>query len=229
MFRLMVENNIPMNAGCLKPLTIRLPESSLVNPRYPAAVAAGNVETSQCITDALLAALDACAASQGTMNNLTFGDESYQYYETICGGAGAGATFDGATAVHTHMTNSRLTDPEVLEWRYPIRVEQFRIRRGSGGHGLHDGGDGVIRDLRFLKPMKAAILSNRRRTCGFGLHGGDDGAPGRNYVVRVGGAVEELGATAEVELEASDRFVIETPGGGGYGTPRKPSAGTILR
>ena len=218
-FRTLVNADIPLNAGCLRPLTIRLAASSLVNPSYPAAVAAGNVETSQCITDALLAALGACAASQGTMNNFTFGDDNYQYYETICGGAGAGPTFDGATAVHTHMTNSRLTDPEVLEWRYPIRVEQFRIRVGSGGKGLHDGGDGAIRELRFLKPMKASILSNRRSTCGFGLHGGNDGAPGRNYIVRADGVVEELGGTAEVELLTNDRFVIETPGGGGYGQP----------
>jgi len=216
-FRTLVDADIPLNAGCMRPITIRLPESSLVNPRYPAAVAAGNVETSQCITDALLAALDACAASQGTMNNFTFGNDRYQYYETICGGAGAGPTFDGATAVHTHMTNSRLTDPEVLEWRYPVRVEQFRIRHGSGGRGLHDGGDGVVREIRFLEPMKAAILSNRRRTSGFGLHGGGDGEPGRNTVVRAGGGLEELGATAEVELDTNDRFVIETPGGGGWG------------
>ena len=225
-FRSLVSADIPLNAGCLKPITLRLPETSLVNPSYPAAVAAGNVETSQCITDALLAALDACAASQGTMNNFTFGNARHQYYETICGGAGAGPTFAGASAVHTHMTNSRLTDPEVLEWRHPVRIEAFGIRRGSGGSGLHPGGDGVIRDIRFLEPMKASILSNRRRTAAFGLRGGGDGAPGRNYVIRADGAVEPLDATAEVELGVNDRFVIETPGGGGYGTPSPPTART---
>ncbi|HEY5622979.1 MAG TPA: hydantoinase B/oxoprolinase family protein, partial [Gammaproteobacteria bacterium] len=162
-FRTLVRKSIPLNAGCLEPLSIRLPEASLVNPDYPAAVVAGNVETSQCITDALLTALNACAGSQGTMNNFTFGNESYQYYETLCGGAGAGPGFDGASAVHTHMTNSRLTDPEVLEWRYPVRVERFQIRDGSGGAGAFRGGDGVVRELRVLADMAAAILSNRRR------------------------------------------------------------------
>ncbi len=216
-FRTLIKSGIPLNAGCMIPITIRLPESSLVNPRYPAAVVAGNVETSQCITDALLAALNACAAAQGTMNNFTFGNNRYQYYETICGGAGAGPDFDGASAVHTHMTNSRMTDPEVLEWRYPVRVEQFRIREGTGGTGLHRGGDGVIREIRFLEAMEAAILSNRRRVSPTGLCGGGDGQPGRNYLIRSSGQEEELGATAEVKLVPGDRFVIETPGGGGYG------------
>jgi 5-oxoprolinase (ATP-hydrolysing) len=184
---------------------------------HPAAVVAGNVETSQQITDALLAALDACAAAQGTMNNFTFGNARVQYYETICGGAGAGPTFDGASAVHTHMTNSRLTDPEVLELRYPVRVRRFEIRRGSGGRGRRSGGDGVIREIEFLEPMQAAILSNRRRVAPFGLHGGEPGAPGKNYVLRADGRREELPWTASVELGAGDRFVIETPGGGGYG------------
>ena len=215
-FRTLVEDDIPLNQGCMKPLTIRFPEASLVNPRYPAAVAAGNVETSQCVTDALLAALNVCAASQGTMNNLTFGNERHQYYETICGGSGAGPGFDGASAVHTHMTNSRLTDPEVLEWRFPVRLERFCIRRGSGGRGRHDGGDGVIREIRFLEPMNASILSNRRRQTPFGLQGGGGGQPGRNYVIRESGEVENLTATAEVRLRAGDRFVVETPGGGGY-------------
>jgi len=178
---------------------------------------AGNVETSQCITDALLAALNACAGAQGTMNNFTFGNDRYQYYETVCGGAGAGPDFDGASAVHTHMTNSRLTDPEVLEWRYPVRVEQFRIRARSGGGGLHRGGDGVLREIRFLEAMEAAILSNRRRLPPQGLDGGENAQPGRNYVLRISGQIEELGATAEVDLAAGDCFVIETPGGGGYG------------
>ena len=216
-FRTLVREDIPLNQGCLTPLAIRLPEGSLVNPRYPAAVAAGNVETSQCITDALLAALNVCAAAQGTMNNLTFGNERHQYYETICGGAGAGPGFDGASAVHTHMTNSRLTDPEVLEWRFPVRLERFRIRSGSGGAGRRRGGDGVIRDMRFLEPMNVSILSNRRRHAPFGLDGGGAGQPGRNYVIRADGSVENLPATAEVQLQAGDRFVVETPGGGGYG------------
>jgi 5-oxoprolinase (ATP-hydrolysing) len=217
-FRTLVRESIPLNAGCLEPLTIRLPPASLLNPAYPAAVVAGNVETSQCITDALLGALDACAAAQGTMNNFTFGNERYQYYETLCGGAGAGPTFDGASAVHTHMTNSRLTDPEVLEQRFPVRVRRFAIRRGSGGRGAHRGGDGIVRDIEFLVPMQAAILSNRRRVPPFGLHGGEPGRCGRNYVLRADGRIEELGATAALELAAGDRFVIETPGGGGYGT-----------
>ena len=216
-FRTLVEDDIPLNQGCMKPLAIRFPDASLVNPRYPAAVAAGNVETSQCITDALLAALNVCAAAQGTMNNLTFGNERHQYYETICGGSGAGPGFDGASAVHTHMTNSRLTDPEVLEWRFPVRLERFCIRTGSGGGGRHRGGDGVIREIRFLEPMNVSILSNRRRLAPFGLKGGGDGQPGRNYVIRAGGEVEQLKATAEAQLQTGDRFVVETPGGGGYG------------
>ena len=216
-FRTLVQDDIPLNQGCMKPLTIRFPDKCLVNPRYPSAVAAGNVETSQCITDALLAALNVCAAAQGTMNNLTFGNERHQYYETICGGSGAGPGFDGASAVHTHMTNSRLTDPEVLEWRFPVRLERFRIRTGSGGRGRHRGGDGVVREIRFLEPMDVSILSNRRRLAPFGLQGGADGQPGRNYVIRENGEVERLTATAEVQLQTGDRFVVETPGGGGYG------------
>ena len=218
-FRTLVADAIPLNEGCLKPLTIRLPESSLVNPRHPAAVVAGNVETSQCITDALLGALGVAAAAQGTMNNLTFGDDRYQYYETICGGAGAGPGFDGASAVHTHMTNSRLTDPEVLEWRYPVRLRRFEVRSGSGGDGEHRGGDGVIREIESLSAMRGAILSNRRRVAPFGLAGGGDGAPGKNAVVRASGEVEPLPAAAEFELGQGDRIVIETPGGGGFGKP----------
>jgi len=217
-FRTLVRENIPLNAGCLRPLTIVVPRPSLLSPVHPAAVVAGNVETSQQITDALLAALDACAAAQGTMNNFTFGDSRVQYYETICGGAGAGRDFDGASAVHTHMTNSRLTDPEVLELRYPVRVRRFEIRRGSGGRGRRRGGDGVIREIEFLEPMEAAILSNRRRVAPFGLHGGEAGALGKNYVLRADGRREELPSTASVELAAGDRFVIETPGGGGWGS-----------
>src|SRR5690606_8725280 len=211
--------NIPLNAGCLKPLRIQLPTDSLVNPRYPAAVVAGNVETSQCVPDALLAALGASASSQGTMNNFTFGDARRQYYETLCGGAGAGPGFDGASAVHTHMTNSRLTDPEVLEWRYPVRVRRFEVRAGSGGGGARRGGNGIVRDLEFLEPMHVAILSNRRVVPPFGLAGGRNGAPGRNLCVRADGRVETLGPTASTELASGDRFVVETPGGGGYGEP----------
>ncbi len=177
-FRTLVDDDIPMNEGCLKPLRIVIPEGSMLSPRYPAAVVAGNVETSQCITDCLYGALGALAAAQGTMNNLTFGNERYQYYETICGGAGAGPDFDGADAVHTHMTNSRLTDPEVLEWRFPVLLESFAIRRGSGGAGRHRGGDGVVRRIRFLERMTAAILSNHRRIAPFGLAGGLPGALG---------------------------------------------------
>jgi len=216
-FRTLVRENIPLNAGCLEPLTIVLPPGSLLDPHFPAAVVAGNVETSQCITDALLAALDACAGSQGTMNNFTFGNARHQYYETLCGGAGAGPGFAGASAVHTHMTNSRLTDPEVLEQRYPVRIRRFTIRRGSGGAGQWRGGDGVVREIEFLEPMHAAILSNRRRVAPAGLAGGSPGACGRNYVRRADGRIEELAATASIELAAGDRFVIETPGGGGYG------------
>jgi 5-oxoprolinase (ATP-hydrolysing) len=221
-FRTLVSESIPLNAGCLEPLTIVLPEGCLLDPRHPAAVVAGNVETSQCIADALLGALDACAGSQGTMNNFTFGNERYQYYETLCGGSGAGPGFDGASAVHTHMTNSRLTDPEVLEQRYPVRVVRFAIRRGSGGDGRWRGGDGVVRELELLEPMQAAILSNRRRVPPAGLAGGSPGACGRNYVLRTDGRREELGATAAVELTGGDRFVVETPGGGGYGSPFEP-------
>jgi 5-oxoprolinase (ATP-hydrolysing) len=216
-FRTLVEDEIPMNGGCLEPLDIVIPEGSMLAPRYPAAVVAGNVETSQCITDALYGALGVLAAAQGTMNNLTFGNERYQYYETICGGSGAGPDFDGTDAIHTHMTNSRLTDPEVLEWRFPVLVEEFRIRRGSGGKGRHRGGDGVVRRLRFREAMTAAILSGHRRVPPYGLFGGEPGAVGRNWVERAEGGREEFGATHRVEMRPGDVFVVETPGGGGYG------------
>ncbi len=214
-FRCLVESDIPMNAGCLKPLEIVVPEGSLLNPRPPGAVAAGNVETSQAVVDALFGALGVLAASQGTMNNLTFGNERYQYYETICGGAGAGAGFDGASAVHTHMTNSRLTDPEILEARYPVIVEQFGIRHGSGGTGTHKGGDGAVRRIRFREKMTAAILSTRRETAPFGLEGGGDGAKGTTTVIRKDGAREILRGQDETEVEAGDAIEIQTPGGGG--------------
>ncbi|SMF93525.1 5-oxoprolinase (ATP-hydrolysing) [Methylomagnum ishizawai] len=218
-FRTLVREEIPLNAGCLRPLEIIIPAGSLLNPRPPAAVAAGNVETSQQICDALYGALGVLAASQGGMNNFTFGNARHQYYETICGGAGAGRGFDGADAVQTHMTNSRITDPEVLEWRFPVRLESFAIRRGSGGAGAWRGGDGVVRRIRFLEPMTAAILSGRRYHAPFGLEGGAAGATGRNRVVRQDGTVEALDFRAEVAMAAGDVFVIETPGGGGYGPP----------
>ncbi|HBE52729.1 MAG TPA: 5-oxoprolinase [Cyanobacteria bacterium UBA11369] len=216
-FRTLVNDDIPLNAGCLKPLEIVIPQGCMLNPSYPAAVVAGNVETSQAITDALYGALGAIAASQGTMNNFTFGNERYQYYETICGGSGAGADFDGTDAVHTHMTNSRLTDPEVLEWRFPVILESFAIRHNSGGKGLHCGGNGVVRRIRFLEKMTAGILSGRRIVPPFGLHGGEAGAVGKNYVQRRDGTVEEFGSTAVVEMHPGDTFAIATPGGGGYG------------
>ncbi len=216
-FRTLVNDDIPLNAGCLKPLEIIIPEGCMLNPRYPAAVVAGNVETSQAITDALYGALGVLAASQGTMNNFTFGNGRYQYYETICGGSGAGADFDGTDAVHTHMTNSRLTDPEVLEWRFPVLLEDFCIRPNSGGKGHHHGGNGVIRRVRFLEPMTAAILSSHRVVPPFGLQGGETGALGKNYVQRSDGTVEELGSTAVAQMNPGDVFTIETPGGGGYG------------
>jgi 5-oxoprolinase (ATP-hydrolysing) len=218
-FRTLVDDDIPLNAGCLKPLEIINPEGCMLNPRYPAAVVAGNVETSQNITDALYCALGVMAASQGTMNNFTFGNQRYQYYETICGGSGAGASFDGTDAVQTHMTNSRLTDPEVLEWRFPVLLESFAIRANSGGNGSHRGGNGVVRRVRFLEAMTAGILSGRRVISPCGLNGGEAGKVGRNYVERVDGYVEELGSTATVEMQPGDVFVIETPGGGGYGFP----------
>jgi len=218
-FRTLVDDEIPMNGGCLKPVEIRIPEGSMLSPRFPAAVVAGNVETSQCVTDALYGALGVMAASQGTMNNFTFGTARYQYYETICGGTGAGPDFDGTDAVHSHMTNSRLTDPEVLEWRFPVMVDGFSIRCGSGGQGAHRGGDGVIRRIRCLEPMVAAILSNRRQIPPYGLAGGAPGLPGNNRVERCVGVTEPLPATCQVDMVAEDVFVIETPGGGGYGIP----------
>ena len=191
-FRTLVDDEIPMNAGCLKPLSIVIPEGSMLAPRYPAAVVAGNVETSQAVTDTLYGALGVLAASQGTMNNFTFGNDTYQYYETISGGAGAGPDFDGASVVQTHMTNSRLTDPEVLEWRFPVRLESYAIRHGSGGAGRHRGGDGGVRRVRFLEPMTAVMLANHRRIAPFGVAGGLPGAVGRNWVERSDGGARGI-------------------------------------
>jgi 5-oxoprolinase (ATP-hydrolysing) len=218
-FRTLVDEPIPMNEGCLKPIEIVIPDGCMLNPRHPAAVVAGNVETSQCITDALYGALGVLAAAQGTMNNFTLGDDQYQYYETICGGSGAGPDFDGTSAVHTHMTNSRLTDPEVLEWRYPVLLEGHWINRGSGGAGHHSGGDGTIRRIRFLEPMAAALLSNHRIVAPFALAGGSPGARGRQWVERAGGGVEPLPGCAKTRMRPGDVFVIQTPAGGGFGAP----------
>ncbi len=216
-FRTLIDEDIPLNAGCLKPLDIIVPQGCLLNPNYPAAVVAGNVETSQAIADTLYGAIGIMAAAQGTMNNFTFGNEQYQYYETICGGSGAGATFDGTDAVQTHMTNSRLTDPEVLEWRFPVFIENFAIRANSGGKGHHRGGNGVIRQIQFREAMTAAILSGHRVVAPFGLEGGESGALGRNSVKRSSGKMERLDSRAEVQMQPGDVFVIETPGGGGFG------------
>ncbi len=218
-FRTLVDDDIPLNEGCLKPLEIVIPEGSILNPRPPGAVVAGNVETSQVITNALYGAFRVMAAAQGTMNNFTFGNETYQYYETIGGGSGAGPDFDGADGVHTHMTNSRLTDPEVLEQRFPVLVDSFSVRRGSGGLGKHRGGDGVCRRIRFRKAMTAAILSGHRKVAPIGVGGGEPGKVGRNWVERADGTKVELSGTDEIEMQPGDVFVIETPGGGGYGWP----------
>ena len=216
-FRCLAGNDLPMNDGCMRPITLLVPDGSMLRPAPPAAVVAGNVETSQIITDALFGALGVLAAGQGTMNNFTFGTGDFQYYETICGGAGAGDGFAGASAVQTHMTNSRLTDVEVLESRFPVLVEQFGIRAGSGGAGRWPGGDGVVRRIRALTAMTASLLSGRRATVPFGLAGGGDAQPGGARVERADGRVEILPACARVSLMAGDAIVIETPGGGGYG------------
>jgi 5-oxoprolinase (ATP-hydrolysing) len=217
-FRTLVDDEIPLNAGCLKPLKVIIPPGSMLNPHYPASVVSGNVETSTCITNALYGALGVMAASQGTMNNFTFGNARYQYYETISGGSGAGPGFIGTDVVQTNMTNSRLTDPEILEFRFPVRLESYAIRPGSGGAGRWHGGNGGVRKVRFLEPMTAAILSNNRIHAPFGMAGGGPGERGRNLVVRADGRVEELGHIGKTDMGVGDVFVIETPGGGGYGT-----------
>ncbi|MGP3967757.1 hydantoinase B/oxoprolinase family protein [Streptomyces sp. 6N223] len=218
-FRTLVADDIPLNSGCLEPLDIRIPPGCMLAPSYPAATVAGNVETSQAVTGALYAALGVQAEGSGTMNNVTFGNERVQYYETVASGSGAGDGFAGADAVQTHMTNSRLTDPEVLEWRYPVRVEDFRIRTGSGGAGRWRGGGGVSRRIRFLEPMTVALLSGHRRVPPYGMAGGEPGALGENAVERADGTVERLGGSDTAEVGPGDVLVVHTPGGGGYGPP----------
>ena len=219
-FRTLVDDDIPLNEGCLKPLKIIVPEGSMLAPQHPAAVVAGNVETSQNITDALYGALGVMAGGPGTMNNFTFGNAKHQYYETIAGGSGAGEGFAGTAAVQVHMTNTRITDPEVLEWRFPVLLESHRVKTGSGGDGKWRGGDGAIRRIRFLEPMTAAILASHRVVPPQGMAGGGDGAVGQNRVERANGRLEDsrLGLW-EMAMTPGDTFVIETPGGGGYGTP----------
>jgi len=217
-FRSLVDDDIPLNAGCLKPLKVIIPEGSMLNPLPPASVVAGNVETSSCITNALYGALGVMASSQPTMNNLTFGNAQYQYYETISGGSGAGEGFDGTSVVQTHMTNSRLTDPEVLEFRFPVRLQSYAIREGSGGEGRWHGGNGGIRRIEFLEPMTASILSNARVHPAFGMAGGSAGAVGVNRVVRQDGTQQDVPHIAQVDMQAGDVFEIHTPGGGGYGS-----------
>ena len=226
-FRVMVEDRIPMNAGCLRPIKIIVPEGSMLSPRHPAAVVAGNVEVSQAVTNCLFGALGALSAAQGTMNNLTFGNADYQYYETLCSGSPAGEGFDGVAAVHTHMTNSRLTDPEILELRFPVVLEDFHIRVGSGGKGRWNAGDGTSRTVRFRQKMDCAILSGHRLVPPFGLNGGTPGEPGRNLVRRRNGRIEELAGSAQTILEAGEAITIVTPTSGGYGSIETPLNQTI--
>ena len=226
-FRMLVDDDIPLNAGCLKPIEVVIPEGSMLRPNPPASVVAGNVETSTCITNAIIGALGLMGASQCTVNNFTFGNDKYQYYETISGGSGAGGVFDdagqlvggfpGTSVVQTHMTNSRMTDPEVLEWRFPVRLESYEIRSDSGGKGQWNGGHGGVRRLRFLEPMTASILSNGRLRGAFGMAGGGAGAVGINRVVRASGTVQDLQHIGSAEMQPGDIFEIHTPGGGGFG------------
>ena len=218
-FRVMVDDEIPMNAGCLRPIRIIIPKKSLLSPEFPAAVVAGNVETSQEVTNCLFGALDAMAAAQGTMNNLNFGNARYQYYETICSGSPAGPGFPGTDAVHTHMTNTRLTDPEVLEFRYPVLLEDFHIRKDSGGRGQWKAGDGISRTIRFLERMECTILSGHRRVPPFGLAGGENGHVGKNAVRRKDGRIEELKGCDATVLDSGEAIIIQTPTAGGYGKP----------
>jgi len=218
-FRCLVDDDIPLNAGCLKPLNLVIPKHSMINPEYPAAVIAGNVETSQYIVDTLLGALGVVAASQGTMNNFIWGNDRVQNYETICGGSGASENQDGCSAVHTHMTNSRLTDPEVLEWRFPVRLESFSIRKNSGGKGLKNGGDGVDRRMRFLESMTVNIIAGHRIVPPYGLSGGNSGVVGKNYVIHSNNSITKLKTKGQIEVIKGDLFVLKTPGGGGFGSP----------
>ncbi len=220
-FRVMVDDDIPINAGCLRPIRIVIPEGSMLSPKFPAAVVAGNVETSQAVTNCLFGALGALAAAQGTMNNLNFGNARYQYYETICSGSPAGPGFDGTDAVHTHMTNTRLTDPEVLEFRFPVLLEDFHIRQNSGGRGKWNAGSGIRRTIRFLEKMECTILSGHRRVPPFGLAGGEPGQIGENSVRRRGGSVEKLQGCDETVIDAGEAVIIQTPTAGGYGDPKQ--------
>ena len=216
-FRCMVADNIPMNAGCMKPIELIIPDGSMLAPQYPSAVVAGNVETSQIVTNCLFGALGSLGCSQGTMNNLTFGNAKYQYYETICSGAPSGPDFDGTSGVHTHMTNTRLTDPEILELRYPVVLEEFSIRRGSGGKGRHRAGDGTRRRIRFLEEMDCAVLSSARKIPPFGVDGGLEGECGENRVRRHDGTWETLDGCDQTVLTAGEAVEIKTPTGGGFG------------
>ncbi len=219
-FRTLVGEDIPLNSGCLKPLKVTIPPGSMLDPAYPAATVAGNVETSQAVTGALYGAIGGQAEGSGTMNNLTFGNDHVQYYETIASGSGAGDGFDGADAVQTHMTNSRLTDPEILEWRLPALLEGFTVRDGSGGAGRWHGGDGVERRIRFLEPVTVALLSGHRRVPPYGAGGGEPGALGEQHIERAGGGTVPLEGCDTAELDAGDVLVVRTPGGGGYGPAR---------
>lgn len=232
--RLLVAEPLPLNEGLLRPVDIQVPPGMLAppfpdDPRLAPAVVGGNVETSQRLVDTLLKAFGLAACSQGTMNNTLFGTNRFGFYETVCGGAGAGPTWDGETAVHTHMTNTRITDPELLEHRYPVRVERFAVRPGSGGRGRHPGGDGVVRELTFLEPMSLSLLTQHRVERPYGLAGGEPGQPGRQRVIRAGGAVEELASVAGCEVAAGDRLILETPGGGGWGEPEPDADGDLRR
>ena len=215
----MVGQEIPLNEGCLKPLAVNAPPGSMINPAYSAAVIAGNTEVSQAIADALYGALGVLAGSQGTMNNVIYGNDRWQNYETLCGGTGAGDGFDGADAVHSHMTNTRMTDPEILEDRFPLRLETFAIRRGSGGQGTSRGGDGIIRRLRFLEPTTVTLLGSHRQVPPPGMAGGQPGATGGNFIEPSAGGRRPLAGNDGVDLGAGDCLVIQTPGGGGYGPP----------
>jgi 5-oxoprolinase (ATP-hydrolysing) len=228
-FRTLVDDEIPMNAGCLKPLVIVIPDGSMLSPRPPAATVAGNVETSQAVTEALYGALGVMGSSQGTMNNFTFGDDRYQYYETVAGGSGAGDGFHGTAAVQTHMTNSRMTDPEVIEHRFPVLIEEHAIRAGSGGPGRFRGGDGALRRVRFLEPMKAAIVANHRTEPPHGMAGGGAGETGSSWVERSDGRRQALSYAEEVQMEPGDVFVISTPSGGGFGPASDQAEGDEQR